>query len=241
MPDQQPTIKQQRDLKQEMKEQRRQANARQERVKNIITWSVIGLAVAGVITLIVIGSRGTPTTGTLPSVSSADHVLGSSTAAVTLIEYSDFECPACATYQPIVNELEKKYGDKIAVVYRYFPLRQIHKSADLAAQASEAAGLQGKFWEMHDLLFSRQTQWSTASDVKQTLIDYASELKLDTAKFTADLESQTVKDRVNIDVASGEAIGINSTPTFYLNGEKLANMNPNIDAFAAKIDPLISD
>lgn len=230
------TIKQQRDLKQEMKEQRRQAAARQEKVKSIVTWSIVGLVIAGVIALIIVGGNRSATGGTVPAVGDQDFIRGPKSAPVTVIEYSDFQCPACAAYFPILKGLEQKYGEKVAFVYRHYPLTTIHQYAQLAAQAATAASLQGKFWEMHDLLFERQNSWSKAGNVKQTMIDYANELKLDVAKFTTDLDSGPVKDRVSSDVNAGNAAGISSTPTFYLNGTKINNPGVNETEFSKLID-----
>lgn len=238
MPDQQPTIKQQRDLKQEMKEQRRQAAARGERVKNIITWSIIGAVLAGVVALIVMTGGGTASS-TVAAVTDQDHIRGKQTAPVVIIEYSDFQCPACASYFPVMKSLEQKYGDKLALVYRYYPLTQIHKNADLASRAGEAAAVQGKFWEMHDILFDRQNDWAAGSDVQQQMLDYAAELKLDVNKFKSDLTSQPVKDRVSRDVASGNAVALQGTPTFFLNGQKIANPGSE-DAFAKLIDAALA-
>lgn len=235
MPDQSaPTIKEQRDLKQQDKERRRQAAARQGRIKTIITWSIVGLVVAGIVALIVV-SRGPAGSGTVAAVTDQDHIQGPRTAKATVIEYSDFQCPACAAYYPIMKGLEQKYGDKLALVYRYFPLTQIHQNADLASRAGEAAASQGKFWEMHDLLFERQDSWSTASNAKQMMIDYAQELQLDETKFTKDIDSKEVKDRVNVDVSSGNSAGLSGTPTFFLNGTKLTNPG-SADAFSKLID-----
>lgn len=241
MPDQlQPTIKQQRDLKQMEKDRRRQAAARQEKTKNIITWTSIGLVVVGIIWLIAVSSKGTGTNVAVAAVTADDHISGSQAAPAVLIEYSDFQCPACGTYFPIVKSLKETYGDRLAVVYRNYPLTQLHQYAQLAAQAAEAANLQGKYWEMHDLLFDRQKSWSTASNVKQTFIDYAKELKLNENTFTNDLESSAVKDRVTRDVTSGNAVGITGTPTFYLNGEKISNPNGEA-AFKQLIDAKLAN
>jgi len=232
---QQPTIKEQRDLKQQEKDRRRQTAARGERTKNIITWSIVGAVVLGIIYLVVISAKSGGSTATVAAVTSDDHLKGSQTAKVTLIEYSDFQCPACAAYFPIVKSLEQKYGDKIAIVYRNYPLTQIHQNAQISAQAAEAANLQGKFWEMHDILFDRQSSWSTAGNVKQTLTDFAKELQLDEKKFSDDLNSSAVKDRVTKDVTSGNAVGVTGTPTFFLNGKKLSNPASE-DAFVKLID-----
>jgi protein-disulfide isomerase len=216
------TIKTQRELKQEMKQQKRQAAARQDKVKNIITWTIIGGVVVAIIAL-AIASRGGSGSGTVAPVTDQDHVRGERSAKAVIIEYSDFQCPACGAYHPVLKNLEAKFGKDVAVVYRNFPLTTLHQYAQLAAQAAEAANLQGKYWEMHDLLFERQDAWPKSGNVQQTFVEYANELKLDTAKFTQDITSSTVKDRVALDVTSGNAVAINSTPTFYLNGKKLNN------------------
>lgn len=236
----QPTVKQQRDLKQQEKDRRRQATARQDKTKNIITWTSIGVVVVGIIWLIAVSSKGGGSNVAVAAVTADDHIRGVQTAPVVLIEYSDFQCPACGSYFPIVQGLKVTYGDQLAVVYRNYPLTQLHQYAQLAAQAAEAAARQGKYWEMHDLLFDRQKSWSTASDVKQTFIDYAKELKLDEATFKNDLESSTVKDRVTRDITSGNAVSITGTPTFFLNGEKIANPNGEA-AFKQLIDAKLAN
>lgn len=220
----QPTIKQQRDLKHEMKEQRRQTARRQEKTKNIVTWSIVGAVIAGVIYLIVVGGGGgSSTNATVAAVDPAvDHIEGSATAQVVMVEYSDYECSACSAYYPTVKEMQTKYGDKLALVYRNYPLTTLHQYAQVSAEAAEAAGLQGKYWEMHDKLFDNR-DWVTASNVKQTLIGYAKELKLDEKKFATDIDSSTVKNRIQRDVDSGNAVAITGTPTFFLNGKRIDN------------------
>lgn len=244
MPDQQPplTIKQQRDLKQELKEQRRQSAAHKDRLKNIITWSIVGAAIIIVIVLVIISKGGTGTTGSLAAVTADDHVAGATTAPAVLIEYSDFQCPACGAYYPITKSLQEKYGDKLAVVYRNYPLTSLHQFAQLGAQAAEAASLQGKFWEMHDLLFENQSMWSKEANegaVKKVFSSYAEQLKLDTAKFNTDLTSTLVTNRVERDVQSGNAVGISGTPTFFLNGKQLTNPGSQ-DAFNTLIDGVLT-
>ncbi|OGG09058.1 hypothetical protein A2154_03360, partial [Candidatus Gottesmanbacteria bacterium RBG_16_43_7] len=141
-------------------------------------------------------------------------------ASATLVEFSDFQCPACAAFQPTVKEILSKYGSKIRFIYRHFPLQQ-HQFSYPSALAAEAAGLQGKFWEMHDLLFENQNSLS-----ENTGGDLASKLKLDMDQFTSDLKSKEVKDRVDRDRADGIRLGIDATPTFYLNAVKLNLQNP---------------
>ncbi|MFZ2200130.1 MAG: thioredoxin domain-containing protein, partial [Microgenomates group bacterium] len=128
------------------------------------------------------------------------RALGS--GGVTLVEFSDFQCPACLSVQAPLKDLLKKYDGKITFVYRYFPLTQIHKNAQMSAQAAEAAGLQGKFWEMHDKLFETQTEWEGITNPTETFIKYAETLGLDIAKFRVELESQVVKDAIQVDVSA---------------------------------------
>src|SRR3989338_2093696 len=105
-----------------------------------------------------------------------DWVKGNKEAKVTLIEYSDFQCPACGAYYPVVKQLNEEVGDKIVIAYRNFPLRQVHQNAQIAAQAAEAAGKQGKFWEIHDMLFENQKEWSSYVNAKEIFIKYAQSL-----------------------------------------------------------------
>ncbi|KKT75009.1 MAG: Protein-disulfide isomerase [Microgenomates group bacterium GW2011_GWA2_44_7] len=141
---------------------------------------------------------------------------GSATPKSTLVEFSDYECPACKQVKPIVNEIISKYSAKgLRFVYRHFPLPQ-HKYAIKAAATAEAAGKQGKFWEMGDLLFDRQSELS--DDLFPKL---ATELKLDVDQFSKDQISQETNKRIGDDTAAGNQVGINATPTFFLNGVKV--------------------
>lgn len=206
--------------------------------KRITVWTIVAVVVGLIVYVAILGARSSTSSSTIPAVTASDHVSGPLTAKAVLIEYSDFQCPACGAYAPIVRQVKQQYGDKLALVYREFPLRQTHKYAQLAAQAGEAAAQQGKFWEYHDLLFERQASWPQAMNVKQTLVDYAKELGLDETKFSADFDSQAVKDRINIDVASGTAAKIPGTPTFFLNGQRI---NPqSYNDFTTAIDPLLT-
>lgn len=155
------------------------------------------------------------------AVTLAEKVKGNPEATVVLSEYSDFQCPACAKFTPILKEIMDTYGDQIRFEYHHFPLISIHPSAELAARVSEAAGAQGKFWEMHDLLFERQTSWSQNINPKNLFTSYAEELGLDIDKFNRDLNSKTVREAVQNDMREGRTLLINATPTFYLNGEKI--------------------
>lgn len=172
-------------------------------------------------------------------VSEIDHVVGPDTAVLTLIEYADFQCPTCAVYAPLMEELSAAYPDKLRFVYRYFPLQTIHPNANLSAQAAEAAGKQGKFFEMHDLLFAQQKVWSSLKDPHEQFAAYAQTLGLNVDQFKTDLDSQEIEDRVSADYRSGLAVGIGGTPTFYLNGNPIENPRGS-EAFKALLDTELS-
>ena len=157
------------------------------------------------------------------------HFLGSKDAKVTIVEFSDYECPACKNIKPIVDEVVKNYGDKIRFVYRQFPL-PAHKNALLAAQAAEAAGVQGKFWEMHDKLFAISPDLS-----RDQIIKAAQELNLNLEQFNKDLDSDTVKQIIVTDQADGAKAGLQVTPTFFINGTKFDG-GLTLEEFKKEID-----
>lgn len=177
----------------------------------------------------------------------ADHKKGSAADKVVLIEYGDYQCPSCGAAYPNLNTIMKEYGDDVTFVFRNFPLTTIHPNALAAAATAEAAGLQGKFWEMHDKLYENKDDWSSANTNQRTSLfnGYASSLGLDSAKFTADLTSTRVKQKIDFDMALGKSVGTSATPTFFLNGEKLdetsANgiVRGNLDPIRAKLNSLI--
>lgn len=154
-------------------------------------------------------------------ITDTDWVRGERQAKVSLVEYGDFQCPACANYEPLVQRLLQEFPKDLRLVYRHFPLDTIHRNAYAASRASEAAGKQGKFWEMHDILYERQKDWEKTSNVKEMFVVYAKELGLDEEKFKSDFDSKEIEERINHDLASGRRVGINSTPTFILNGQKI--------------------
>jgi protein-disulfide isomerase len=146
-------------------------------------------------------------------VSERDHVIGPETAAVALLEYGDYECPYCAAAHPSVKQVLRMLGDEVRFAFRHFPLSQIHRHALPAAEAAEAAGAQGRFWEMHDLLFANQPAFG-----HEQLLAYADALGLDLARFVSDLQEHTHQPRVREDFMSGIRSGVNGTPTFFVNG-----------------------
>lgn len=157
-----------------------------------------------------------------------DHLKWSPLKKNTLVEYSDFQCPSCKGAHDFLKTIEASGSPdfditkKVTFVYRYFPLYQIHDKANVSAYAVEAAGIQGKFWEMADLMFNNQQAWSTSNDPqKEFFLSYAKKLNLDVDKFKNDSNSTEVKNRVAQDLTEAGQIGINSTPTFFLNGQKI--------------------
>jgi protein-disulfide isomerase len=149
---------------------------------------------------------------TLP-VGPRDHAQGSPDAAVTLVEYGDYECPYCGAASPIVKQLQKEMSRNLRFVFRNFPLGNMHPHAPLAAEAAEAAGAQGVFWEMHDTLYEHQDALG-----KNDLIGYARRLGIGGPEFATALSNHTFTERVREDFMSGVRSGVNGTPTFYING-----------------------
>lgn len=167
------------------------------------------------------------------------HIRSRGSSGVTLVEYGDFQCPACGAYYPIVKQLEEKYSDTVTFQFRHFPLLQIHQNAFAAARAAEAAGKQGKFFEMHDKLYENQQSWSTASNPKVFFEDYATQLTLNVDKFRKDAASAEVNALINADMKAGQALGVDSTPTFVLDGKKLDQNPQDYNAFAKLLDDAI--
>ncbi len=153
-----------------------------------------------------------------------DQVYGNKSSEVVLIEYGDFQCPGCEGAFPQLKNIKEEYKDKIAFIFRNFPLTTIHPNALAASTAAEAAGLQGKFYEMHDKLYENQSAWSTVDASKRTGVftTYAKDLGLDTDKFTADLKDPRISAKIRRDQAFGKKLNVDSTPTVYLGSVKLS-------------------
>jgi len=173
----------------------------------------------------------------IDKIRASDHVKWKLNSKNILVEYSDFECPACRDRHNFLNEFEKTATPNATLVLKNFPLFQVHPLAEKAAYAAEAAGLQNKYWEMSDLLFNNQDSWSTLGDPTNYFIDLAKKLNLDINKFKTDSNSQIVKDKVDADLTEGNKIGINATPTFFLNGQKLDNIT-SLDQFTKLLKSL---
>ncbi|MCL5114116.1 MAG: DsbA family protein [Patescibacteria group bacterium] len=220
------TKKEKKELKKLDWQEKLKKEKRNQLVKKVAIWAGVAVVlVAAVYGLLQIANspQESSTTAKIPPVTKTDIGRGNPNAKVTLVEYSDFQCPACAAYHPLVSQLLAELNGKIYFVYRFFPLIQIHQNAMNSAQAAYAAGQQGKFWEMHDLLFETQTSWADSQKAREVFTDYAKKLKLDMDKFKADFDSEKGKSLINDEYSKGLGIGINSTPTFFVNGEKIQN------------------
>ena len=163
-----------------------------------------------------------------PAVTKADHVAGPADAPVTLVEYGDYECPHCGRAYLVVKAIQQELGSQLRFVFRNFPLAEAHPHARLAAQAAEAAAAQGKFWEMHDMIFEHQDALEG-----EDLLGYAKSLGLDVAKFARDLEAKENVKRVRDDFRSGVRSGVNGTPTFFVNGIRYDGSWADKPAFVA--------
>jgi protein-disulfide isomerase len=209
--------------------------------KSFLPFVIIGGVLAAVIVAVVLMSRtsGTsaPTPPTTPSSanSAATPVQpsrapqpgaaspwskGSATARVTLEEFSDFQCPACGNLEPGLRRVSKDYGDRVQLIFRNFPLA-MHKYAFQASRAAEAAGQQGKFWEMHDMIYDNQKEWSDSMEPRVQFESYASRLGLDVQRFKADSERQDLAERIKADYGRGMSLNVKGTPTIFLNGREL--------------------
>lgn len=190
-----------------------------------IVGGIVLLALLILLGIVLLGGSSPATTTEPIKVEKGELVRDNSTklpgeSSVTFVEFGDFQCPACGAAHPVLKQLREAYQGKVTFVYRHLPLPS-HPHAEIAARAAEAAGRQGKFWEMHDRLFEHQSAWSRVSNPTESFISYARDLGLDNAQFTQDIKNQALIDKIRLDKGDSEALGINATPTLVLNGEKL--------------------
>jgi len=165
---------------------------------------------------------------------STGRVRGAADAKITLIEYGDYQCPTCGHYHPILAELLKRYEGSLKLEYHHVPLIQIHPNAMGAALAAESASDQGKFWEMHDMLYEHQNDWAPSPNAEALFLQYALQLGLDSNQFMQSLKNPATRDRVLADVTRGSAF-VQGTPTFILNGDLLTDL-PDLKAFSELIE-----
>ncbi len=169
----------------------------------------------------------------------SNHVNGKGNKKVTFVEYGDFQCPACGQYYPIIEQVRKKFGDDITFQFRNFPLVQIHPNAMAAHRAAEAADKQGKFWEMYNLLYARQQDWVSAGSAGKIMEGFAEELGINADQFKKDVASSQTNDAINADIKAGQALGVSSTPTFFINNKKIDKSPQDVEGFNKLIQEAI--
>lgn len=167
-------------------------------------------------------------------VSLSEHIRGNAEAGLVLTEYADFQCPACGQFYPVIKSLEEQYGDKLAIEFKHFPLTALHPYAMPAAKAAEAAGIQGKFFEMHDKLFENQSAWSQSGTPQVFFNQYAQEIGLDVDLFKRHMRASLIEEKIKKEAQEAIAQGHTGTPSFMLNGEKFTF--ETFDEFISKIE-----
>ncbi len=205
--------------------------AQRTKIRNrILTWTtgaaILAFAVWFLITIVnQPSSTGPDTSIKLPAITKSDFTSGPADAKLQLVEYADFQCPSCKAYYPIIKLLQKDFEGKLLFVYRFFPLSNIHKNADNAAEAAYAANTQGKFWEMHDLLFENQTTWAETTTARDTFTTYAQQLGLDMTQFKKDFNDPKTEKVAKDAEQKAIDLGLSGTPTFFVNGKIITNPN----------------
>lgn len=209
--------------------------------KTIATW--LGIAVFIVISVIGLikvtensSSPSNPTKVTIPPITKEDVTIGNPKAKFVLTEFSDLQCPACAAYHPLVNQILKDFDGKILFVYKFFPLTQAHKNAIPGSMAGYAAAQQAKFAEMSDLLFNNQKDWGTLDNPQEIFITYAQKIGLDIEKFKTDMNSDAGKKLIDKEQNQGITLGVNSTPTFFINNTQVSPNPTSYEAFKGLIE-----
>ncbi len=200
-------------------------------------WGVIIIVVLVLVGIFAFTGKKTTTgsNGALPT----NHTIGAGTKHVTLVEYADYECPYCAEYYPTVKQVVDMYKQDITYQFRNFPITSLHQNAYAAARAAEAAGYQGKYFEMHDLLYQNQNLWAQSSAPQATFEQYAASLQLNIPKFRADYASIKVNNAINADMAAANKLGVTGTPSFFVDGKQVTIAN-NVDAFKKVLDAEIA-
>jgi protein-disulfide isomerase len=210
-------------------------------------WAVLAaivLVFVGIVAFTGKNDNGNGTSNAKPT----NHIEGKNSTGVKLVEYGDFQCPVCGLYYSTVKQVVANYNDKIAFQFRNLPLTSLHPNAFASARAAEAAGDQGKYWEMHDMLYENQQSWSSASNPTSFFTTYAKSLNLNLTQFNKDYASSKTNSAINADIAAFDKTGDEkATPTFYLNGKKVtltdiidSNNEPSVEKFSKVIDNAIA-
>ncbi len=203
--------------------------------------SILVAVVAGMVGLFMLANQGSTPPAAVGDktkiIRDSSHKTG--TGPIQIVEFGDFQCPACGVTEAAVERLLKDYDGKVTFYFRHFPLPQ-HPNAQAAAQASEAAAVQGKYWEMHNKLYATQKDWENTADPTDIFVGYAKDFGLDTEKFKKALADKTYQTVIDQDTADGTALGVNATPSFYFNGEQYtggtsyAELHDKVDSLLKK-------
>ena len=185
------------------------------------------------------GSSAAPVTNAGPG-AQPPHFRGSESASVTLEEFGDFECPPCGLLYPVLKGIEDEYGPRLRVIFREYPLTPNHAHALAAARAAEAAGMQGRFFEMHDLIYQNQTAWKDLFDVRPVYEGYAKSIGLDVERWKKDQTSDVVEQRIFLDGTRAHALGVKGTPTVFVNGVEVPFEQLNPEGLRAAINKALS-
>lgn len=183
----------------------------------------------------------TNTASTSSNAPVSNHSVGKNTKNVEIVAYKDFQCPPCGQFYPIEKQIIEKYGDQIKYTFRHFPIDTAHPNARAAHRAAESAGLQNKFFEMHDLIYENQQTWANTTNPKPIFDSYAKQIGLNIVQFNKDYSSEIVNSTINADRAEGTAKQVEGTPTFFINGTKIDNSQlSSVEAFSKVIDEYIA-
>lgn len=216
-------------------------------------WAVIIAVVIILAGILLVTKQDAKAPGGGNSSQATNHIEGQGKAGVTLVEYGDYQCPACGEYYQPLQQVFAKYSKQIFLQFRNYPLTSIHPNSFAAARAAEAAGMQNKYWQMHDMLYQENvayysaqqagqsySSWIGASDPLSFFTQYAKTLGLNVAKFKQDYASSAVNSAINADMAAGNKFNISGTPTYVLDGKKIASPTPTVEAFSAVLDAEIA-
>lgn len=246
------TKKERRELRRQESRAQQVSAARGRGVRRILIWAIVFAVLVGIGWLVWHAAQNAQTNPNaggelVVPVGPSDNAKGPANAPITLVEYGDYQCPACSAFHPVVESIFEEAAGNLRFVFRHFPLKNIHPNADMAAHAVEAAALQGKYWEMHDIVFERQAEWSSLprNSARNKMLEYAREIGLDADRLDEDMDSDVVNDKVDADIDGGEYAGVNSTPSFFVNGKLVSGAN-SLEEFRLQIlgglgaDPLSS-
>lgn len=212
-----------------------------QEIKILLVVSAVTIAIlAGAVLLL--GGSTSPNQGTKVAdqtilIRADSNKMGSESAKIKLVEFGDYQCPACGAAYPVITQILSTYKNDTLFVFRNYPL-SIHANSTIAAKAAEAAGVQGKYWQMYDALYQNQSTWSTSNSPIDVFTSYAKTMGLDTEKFKQDVQSNKFDAKIQEDTNDGNSVGVNATPTFYLNGKQIVGV-PNYNNLKKDIDALL--